>query len=182
MKTKFVQRTIQIICILLALGLAYGVLCYFVKSSDTEHLDAIAINPHNNEVAISFYKNDYAHIIIFDPLMNQKYAFKFDDAGGSIHEMSYDENGNLYVHLSREKYDIRIYPDGTVKKHVDIGDLKYEKYEETWEKDGSSYKKTVNGIEYVYDYAGFWEYYGTPIHILYVNNDLGTQTVWSSKN
>ena len=172
---------IKLICFVLVLGLAYGVICYFLKSPGINELDAIAINPNNNEIAISFYEDGFAKVLVFDNLMNKKYGFRFDDAGGRIHEMSYDENGNLYVYLGREEYHIRICPDGTLKKHVDIGNLRYEKFEDTWNKAGSAYKKTVNGIEYVYDYAGFFDYYGFPVNVLYAKDLTGTNIIWSSK-
>jgi len=171
---------LKLICILLALGLIYGIICYFLKSPKCEQLDAIAINPDNNEIAISYLEGDFAHVLVLDNSLNKKHAYRFYDAGGTIHEMTYDENGDLYVYLGREAYHIRICPDGTFQKHVSIGNLKYEKFEETWEKDGTSYRKTVNGIEYVYDYAGFFDYYGNPVNALYVKDATGTNIAWSS--
>lgn len=172
---------VKFVCTLLALGLAYGVICYFLKSPKCEHLDSITINSTNNEIAISFQKGDFAYVLVFDNSWKNKHTYQFYDAGGTIHEMAYDENGNLYVHLGRENYDIRICPNGTVEKHVDIGDLEYDQLENTWEKEESSYRKTVNGIEYVYDYAGFFDYYWTPANVLYAKDLTKTNIIWSSE-
>ena len=177
------KSIIKIICIILFLPLVYGCGCYFYKEINLPLTDveAMAINEINGDIAIAIYNVPYAEILIFDCQGNLKHQFEFDNNGKNVNDMAYDQTGSLYLYLFMKKNHVRINPDGTYESNVAIGDFEYKEYYMDWQKNGSKFSKTVNGREYVYDYPGFWDYYGSPVHKVFINDANGTLIpVWSS--
>ena len=54
-------------------------------------------------------------------------------------------------------------------------------WRDDWEKYGGAYKKYISGVEYCYDQASLFEYLGTPVDRIYINDGESEKCIWDSK-
>ena len=83
-------------------------------------------------------------------------------------------NGKLYRGMGTQGYDVL---DIIEETNIEFPIT----WRDDWEKYGGAYKKYINGVEYRYDQASLFEYLGTPVDRIYINDGESEKYIWDSK-
>ena len=176
-KNRNLRRILIVIIVLIVLLL----IKIFISFIDKTHLNWLAVNDVNGDIALSYYEDDYIVVKSFDKFGNEKFQRLEDDNGGVLSNLFYDKEGYLHIYLGRCNIEKICDSDGTV---ISINSLDYSQVEywKGWKKKGSSYNKTVNQTLYCYDYAGFFELLWNPTDIVYLQNgNADSIVIWTNQ-
>jgi hypothetical protein len=174
---KINRKLIIIFTTIILLFLVLWLIMYFSKSDKMKKLGCIAVDEESGCFAVSHYTTEPV-VTVFDNEGNLLFSKTYDNAGTGIYNMVW-MNGNLYLRLGRRGVTVLVDSEGNIISNAPTIEFPVN-WRDGWKKEGSSYKKHINGIEYRYDYANFFEYWGTPIDRVFINNEKSEICVWQS--
>lgn len=177
LKNKYLKRILIVITVIVILVL-FKILINF---SNKTNLNCLTVNNINGDVALSYYKDNYIVIEIFDKFGNKKFQTLEQDNGGVLRNLFYDQVGNLHAFFGRRQIEKIYDSNGDI---IAVKQLNYTEtdYWKNWEKKGSSYSKTVNRTFYCYDYANFFELLWNPTDVVYLQSEKSDPVlIWTNE-
>ena len=154
-KNRNLRRILIVIIVLIVLLL----IKIFISFIDKTHLNWLAVNDVNGDIALSYYEDDYIVVKSFDKFGNEKFQRLEDDNGGVLSNLFYDKEGYLHIYLGRRNIEKICDSDGTV---ISINSLDYSQVEywKGWKKKDLLITKQSIKHYIVMTTLDFLNYYG----------------------
>lgn len=174
------KRWLRNVVIVVLFFLIFGFLVIIYNTANKNDLDCIAVNDLTGDIALSYYNDQYIVICAFDKFGNKKFQKLEGDNGGLLRNLFYDDEGYLHAQFGRKQIEKKYDQNGNL---VSVSELVYSDpdYWNGWEKNATSYSKTVNQTLYCYDYASFLEMIWAPTDVVYIQNGIDKMIIWTSE-
>ena len=172
------KTNLNVTKIILISLVAILILCFFVycsKSVEMKQLDCIAVDEQTGYIAIAYYTTA-AKVDVFDSKGNLIFSKVYDTPGKGIHNMLW-KDGQLYFKMGGNT--VLVDSEGNIVANDPNIEFPIT-WRDDWEKYGGAYKKYISGVEYRYDQASLFEYLGTPVDRIYINDGESEKCIWDS--